>query len=170
MRDTTRIARAITDRHGDGAPGREEWDDAAGGAFGHRLPMPLHPPEPTPEELVVRATHVEAPSQDAFDAGEEFAGHEPGAAEDSAATDDEHTYEEEADTPGQDHHEEGEEALGPARPASSSPPRPRAGCATAPPRIQASSGSCPPPESSSRAPPASRPAPTPPGRSRPPRG
>ena len=126
VRDTTRIARAITDRHGDGAPGREEWDDAAGGAFGHRLPMPLHPPEPTPEELVVRATHVEAPSRDAFDAGEEFAGHEPGAAEDSAATDDEHTYEEEADTPGQDHHEEGEEALdGLVRPELATTPQGR---------------------------------------------
>src|ERR1019366_8137018 len=30
-------------------------------------PMHVHPPEPRPEELIVRATHVEAPSRDWMD-------------------------------------------------------------------------------------------------------
>jgi S-DNA-T family DNA segregation ATPase FtsK/SpoIIIE len=63
--DTTRIVRALGERRAreeaDGAPWPEELDaqdELAGRARGMR------PPEPSSAELVVRATHVEAPSQD----------------------------------------------------------------------------------------------------------
>jgi len=65
LADTTRIVRALGERRAreeaDGGPWPEELDaeeDLAGAARGMR------PPEPAAAQLVVRATHVEAPSQD----------------------------------------------------------------------------------------------------------
>jgi S-DNA-T family DNA segregation ATPase FtsK/SpoIIIE len=65
LADTTRIVRALGERRAlkdaDGGPWPEELDaedDLAGAARGMR------PPEPAAAQLVVRATHVEGPSQD----------------------------------------------------------------------------------------------------------
>jgi S-DNA-T family DNA segregation ATPase FtsK/SpoIIIE len=65
LADTTRIVRALGERRAredaDGGPWPEELDaeeDLAG------RPRGMRPPEPSSAELVVRATHVEAPSQD----------------------------------------------------------------------------------------------------------
>jgi DNA segregation ATPase FtsK/SpoIIIE, S-DNA-T family len=62
--DSTRMVRAIGERRADERGVRRrprvaqlDDDDALAGS-------PLEPPEPAPEELIVRATHVEAPSRD----------------------------------------------------------------------------------------------------------
>ncbi len=62
--DTTRMVRARRQRAGERGPRRgrralEPDDDQA-----EREPAPLTPPEPAARELIVRATHVEAPSRD----------------------------------------------------------------------------------------------------------
>jgi len=100
--DSTRMVRAIGERRADergAAPRRPRAarldDDPLSGT-------PLEPPEPAPEELIVRATHVEAPSRDWRD--EE----EPVAQE--AQDDDDHDFE-----PEQDAQPEEEELAGVAR-------------------------------------------------------
>jgi S-DNA-T family DNA segregation ATPase FtsK/SpoIIIE len=61
--DTTRMMRGTGERAGASARGRGsaayELDDEGPAPSGH-----VSPPEPGPEELIVRATHVEAPSRD----------------------------------------------------------------------------------------------------------
>ncbi len=58
LRDTTRAVRGLSEsRH---APSRE----GAGGSDDERRSASALPPDPGPEELIVRATHVEAPSRD----------------------------------------------------------------------------------------------------------
>ncbi len=56
--ESTRIVRAASERRADarGELGEQPHDP---------LPGALQPPEPDPEQLIVRATHVEAPSRDA---------------------------------------------------------------------------------------------------------
>jgi DNA segregation ATPase FtsK/SpoIIIE, S-DNA-T family len=44
-------------------------------------PSSMNPPDPAPEELIVRATHVEAPSRDGVEIAEDYAGEPPGAGE-----------------------------------------------------------------------------------------
>ncbi|HYM55516.1 MAG TPA: DNA translocase FtsK, partial [Solirubrobacteraceae bacterium] len=66
--DTTRMVRTIAERRPpDGAhvAGEETDEDFVAAQ------RALHPPEPTPAELIVRATHVEAPSQDWMDEEED---------------------------------------------------------------------------------------------------
>jgi S-DNA-T family DNA segregation ATPase FtsK/SpoIIIE len=62
VRDTTRIARAISERRVDPATAAA-WE-AQLSESSERPPARIQPPEPSPSELIVRATHVEAPSQD----------------------------------------------------------------------------------------------------------
>jgi S-DNA-T family DNA segregation ATPase FtsK/SpoIIIE len=65
--DTTRLVRARASK-----AEREQGAPAPGDAEPSFASEPLgHPPEPAPEELIVRSTHVEAPSQDARFGGEE---------------------------------------------------------------------------------------------------
>jgi S-DNA-T family DNA segregation ATPase FtsK/SpoIIIE len=65
LADTTRIVRALGERRAredaDGDPWPEELDAEEALAGGRRG---MRPPEPSHAELIVRATHVEAPSQD----------------------------------------------------------------------------------------------------------
>jgi S-DNA-T family DNA segregation ATPase FtsK/SpoIIIE len=71
LRARVRARRAIAG--GDGVAG------GAGEGFPHMPPAAgygpseLHPPEPAPEELIVRATHVEAPSRDGLGSDEGYA-------------------------------------------------------------------------------------------------
>jgi S-DNA-T family DNA segregation ATPase FtsK/SpoIIIE len=59
--DTTRMVRALGDRRAhDAGP----WPDGLEGEDALVRGRGVRPPDPAPEELVVRATHVEAPSQD----------------------------------------------------------------------------------------------------------
>jgi S-DNA-T family DNA segregation ATPase FtsK/SpoIIIE len=59
--DTTRMMRTIAERHAPLTPvGEEDFAARRSGLARHEL----RPPEPASGELVVRATHVEAPSQD----------------------------------------------------------------------------------------------------------
>ena len=59
--DSTRIVRRRLGNDARGAPG----DSASPGyEHGDDQPPPLQPPEPQPEQLIVRATHVEAPPLD----------------------------------------------------------------------------------------------------------
>ncbi|HEY4427356.1 MAG TPA: DNA translocase FtsK [Solirubrobacteraceae bacterium] len=79
LADTTRMLRAMR-RGPDGAPDAEwpeelELDDAPG------APRPVRPPEPASADLVVRATHVEAPSRDWMDEEPEPAAEPPVAGE-----------------------------------------------------------------------------------------
>jgi S-DNA-T family DNA segregation ATPase FtsK/SpoIIIE len=64
--DTTRRVRTLTDSGSAAADGRRAHPSGDGGAEGfaadERLRVSV--PEPAPEELIVRATHVEAPSQE----------------------------------------------------------------------------------------------------------
>ncbi len=73
VRDTTRLARSISERRtGAGLP--EDLDQAA---FDRHTPDGLRPPEPPASELIVRATHVEAPSQDELEEPDPLAQLEP---------------------------------------------------------------------------------------------
>ncbi|HEX5224789.1 MAG TPA: DNA translocase FtsK [Solirubrobacteraceae bacterium] len=58
--DTTRMVRAAGERRARARAGEERAPAAAD----ERDDALLHPPDPDPEKLVVRATHVEAPSRD----------------------------------------------------------------------------------------------------------
>ncbi len=67
--DSTRMVRALGDRRA----GARSWGraqrqvpgiDAAAAAGRSEIGEPMRPPDPAPEELIVRATHVEAPSRD----------------------------------------------------------------------------------------------------------
>lgn len=60
--DTTRMMRGTTDRAASARARHSRADDFPEGE--DAPPMHIHPPEPEPEELIVRATHVEAPSRD----------------------------------------------------------------------------------------------------------
>jgi S-DNA-T family DNA segregation ATPase FtsK/SpoIIIE len=77
LADTTRMLRALGERSASARAARGSWgqvpgieDELAAGVQGVR------PPDPAPAELVVRATHVEAPSQDWMD--DEAAADPPG--------------------------------------------------------------------------------------------
>jgi S-DNA-T family DNA segregation ATPase FtsK/SpoIIIE len=63
VRDTTRIARTLSHRSSQAGAAPGTWHDEAQPA-GFRELAALQPPDPSPAELIVRATHVEAPSQD----------------------------------------------------------------------------------------------------------
>jgi len=62
--DTTRIVRALGDRRGARSAAHEDWPEEAGLDEQAGAPRPMRPPEPAAAELVVRSTHVEAPSPD----------------------------------------------------------------------------------------------------------
>jgi S-DNA-T family DNA segregation ATPase FtsK/SpoIIIE len=63
LMDTTRMVRALGERHV--AAGSGPWEEEPDGEEDHPGALrSLRPPEPAPAELVVRATHVEGPSQD----------------------------------------------------------------------------------------------------------
>ena len=81
--DSTRELRALGERRageraGRGAPSRRAGMDDHGSPG-----APIGPPDPAPEELIVRATHVEAPSRDWRE--EEPAAQEAQGAQDAAA-------------------------------------------------------------------------------------
>jgi S-DNA-T family DNA segregation ATPase FtsK/SpoIIIE len=85
LADTTRMVRALGDRRAAGAAGADPWADGADGEEGLDGGLrPMRPPEPAPAELVVRSTHVEAPSQDWLDE-DELEGSEPSAPGEIAA-------------------------------------------------------------------------------------
>jgi DNA segregation ATPase FtsK/SpoIIIE, S-DNA-T family len=72
--DTTRMMRRLRERESTAPPGRTAEDAADRGAESlHEL----IPPEPNGRELIVRATHVEAPSHDWADADEAAAEESP---------------------------------------------------------------------------------------------
>jgi S-DNA-T family DNA segregation ATPase FtsK/SpoIIIE len=81
--DTTRMVRTVAERRSPDPLAAEMDDDFAGerSGIGRRA---MHPPEPTPAELIVRATHVEAPSQDWMDE-QDAAAQEPAGASELAA-------------------------------------------------------------------------------------
>jgi S-DNA-T family DNA segregation ATPase FtsK/SpoIIIE len=64
--DTTRMVRTIAERRPSGAL-RGDMEEDFGGERSQSAEREMGPPEPAPAELVVRATHVEAPSQDWMD-------------------------------------------------------------------------------------------------------
>jgi DNA segregation ATPase FtsK/SpoIIIE, S-DNA-T family len=70
--DTTRMVRALGDRRAPEGAAPDGWAPGAGLDEDSAGPMRgLRPPEPTAAQLVVRATHVEAPSQDWMDEDDE---------------------------------------------------------------------------------------------------
>jgi S-DNA-T family DNA segregation ATPase FtsK/SpoIIIE len=88
--DTTRMVRSAGDRLAPAPAARRGGADELEEGYAEDYPTPpawLNPPEPSPEQLVVRATHVEAPSRDwreqdeqepaAAEAAEPPAGHPP---------------------------------------------------------------------------------------------
>ncbi len=78
--DTTRMMRNLREREPQAGGGRTRASGIA--AIEHEFDAsPLAPPEPTPRELIVRATHVEAPAHDWRDEDEPVAGDTPDRSE-----------------------------------------------------------------------------------------
>ncbi len=95
--DTTRMMRRLRERESAAPPGRTSQDTADRGS---ESPHELIPPEPNERELIVRATHVEAPSHDWADEDEAAVEESPEpsaepAADDAAPADGAHESEDE---------------------------------------------------------------------------
>jgi S-DNA-T family DNA segregation ATPase FtsK/SpoIIIE len=82
--DTTRMVRRRREREPQALAGRGRAHSAAAVAR-EMEDSPLLPPEPEPRELIVRATHVEAPSHDWRDEDEQQAESEPAVEEELVA-------------------------------------------------------------------------------------
>jgi S-DNA-T family DNA segregation ATPase FtsK/SpoIIIE len=82
--DTTRMVRRRREREPQAPAGRGRAHSAAAVAR-EMEDSPLLPPEPEPRELIVRATHVEAPSHDWRDEDEQQAESEPAVEQELAA-------------------------------------------------------------------------------------
>lgn len=83
--DTTRMVRRRREREPHAPAGRGRARSAAAAVAADMEDSPLLPPEPGPRELIVRATHVEAPSHDWRDEDEPPADAEPAPEEELVA-------------------------------------------------------------------------------------